>query len=597
MLHTDIVRLAALSSICQTLESVRDLPWQYDPRIGVLRINDEPIVIPRDWLQRDPYQDWIDSHLRSAWRAATELPFRIDASSYQRGIVAWNREFHISANIDTGMVITASVNTPHSDAAPEIPWQEFPDTTATLPELLRSIIRDDLEASTEMLDTEYRIDECLVDDLVTTLMHEISCRIDGTHLRDCLMMLSAGDDEVLERIFPMLPHESALRARFVWIAEAKLQADTWTGADRHLAPFVPFAVSAGCAPTPAGTAAWLRANGLSRKGLLRLRYLPVSTLDAVVFEWAWHTSPDWSGCVAWLNTLLTEMHRFREREIDARLLLSTARIAAVAGVMKTTEADRKQAGGLHSVYCTYAPRDEGYDGIETAIGGIIDYLCRTRTDTAEAFSLTMIREFLGGSAETVGSIRAHIGDVRDWICGVENYGGGPTNLTPDDVGPNWQALMRHQHRWHEEYRALLARFPRYPRAERHDYVSSTDKPVAWQPLCEAFTLGDYRVVPFASSTDLWEEGLAMQHCVATYTNLCASGRSQVFSVRGVNDDSRIGTVEFGPDRSAWRLVQFRGMRNKELLTNTGVAIEPYTAVITELARRLNDGIARVARAA
>jgi hypothetical protein len=78
----------------------------------------------------------------------------------------------------------------------------------------------------------------------------------------------------------------------------------------------------------------------------------------------------------------------------------------------------------------------------------------------------------------------------------------------------------------------------------------------------------YRIVELLTSSELLVEGQAMRHCVASYTNSCATGRTSIWSLQKSIESGRVVrlvTIEVSNNRSA--IVQVRGRCNR--LPNEG----------------------------
>jgi hypothetical protein len=73
----------------------------------------------------------------------------------------------------------------------------------------------------------------------------------------------------------------------------------------------------------------------------------------------------------------------------------------------------------------------------------------------------------------------------------------------------------------------------------------------------------YRIVELLDSEDLFEEGRAMRHCVATYGGSCASGRTSIWSLRKSIESGRVvRQVTIEVSNKARTIVQVRGRSNR-----------------------------------
>lgn len=107
-------------------------------------------------------------------------------------------------------------------------------------------------------------------------------------------------------------------------------------------------------------------------------------------------------------------------------------------------------------------------------------------------------------------------------------------------------------------------------AHSRPYVSSHTWP---RLFTEEIDLGEgYTICALGSQDELAAEGEALEHCLGTggYATLCASGKSQVLSLR--KDGSSVATIEFScaasdgifrsSQKKCWTLSQFKGYRNE-----------------------------------
>lgn len=86
----------------------------------------------------------------------------------------------------------------------------------------------------------------------------------------------------------------------------------------------------------------------------------------------------------------------------------------------------------------------------------------------------------------------------------------------------------------------------------------------WACPVLAQEMGDFLVVPLASSKELTSEGWHMQHCVASYDARCANGMYQVFSIRDLLGN-RIATLGLAYGASGWTVDQCLGIGNSEVM--------------------------------
>ena len=86
-----------------------------------------------------------------------------------------------------------------------------------------------------------------------------------------------------------------------------------------------------------------------------------------------------------------------------------------------------------------------------------------------------------------------------------------------------------------------------------------DGELAWDFVLNEMEFVDWSFVELTSGDDLFREGLALRHCVASYAARCAAGHSAIVSARF--DDERRLTIEVEPRTR--RIVQVRGFENRQ----------------------------------
>ena len=91
---------------------------------------------------------------------------------------------------------------------------------------------------------------------------------------------------------------------------------------------------------------------------------------------------------------------------------------------------------------------------------------------------------------------------------------------------SWATVQQENSRWHEAIVNCKRSGSRYK------------IPAPWLPTGHA---NGFSIVPLDSAKELWTEGRAMRHCVASYDQRVAKGVCYIYSVR--QGDERIATVE------------------------------------------------------
>ncbi|MCC2638442.1 MAG: uncharacterized protein K0Q68_2161 [Moraxellaceae bacterium] len=156
-----------------------------------------------------------------------------------------------------------------------------------------------------------------------------------------------------------------------------------------------------------------------------------------------------------------------------------------------------------------------------------------------------------------------LSEVLDWFC-VEGL------RIPRDWFKQPFGVMHGRSRcWHEE----VGQFLRPPIEDDDDAplaagIAAPDgEPapfLAWDVPLPCYEAGDLSFQALQDSQSLQEEGALMLHCVGTYAQVCAAGRSLIFAVSEAGQ--RLGTLEMGRDlQERWRPIQFKGLQNRQLL--------------------------------
>jgi hypothetical protein len=120
-------------------------------------------------------------------------------------------------------------------------------------------------------------------------------------------------------------------------------------------------------------------------------------------------------------------------------------------------------------------------------------------------------------------------------------------------------------------RAVLERSAEYLRLQEHGsyaYRSYRWQGHGWDWTPDNPAQCKWSFVELTSGEELFEEGRAMHHCVASYAGRCVSGYSAIVSVR--SEDSRCITVEINPRTK--QVVQAKGLCNRQATTEEQTAI-------------------------
>jgi len=138
-------------------------------------------------------------------------------------------------------------------------------------------------------------------------------------------------------------------------------------------------------------------------------------------------------------------------------------------------------------------------------------------------------------------------DIRDWVraSAQANVPGGE-RFIPRPFHPDMsvETVLKLSGEWHE----AIAGDKSGPQCSF---------PPPWFP---AQTIGGYELVPIANRGDLYLEGNAMHHCVASYFEAALMGALCIYSIR--QHGERVATVAFIQGANGPAIEQIRGPCNK-----------------------------------
>ncbi len=580
MPNPHLLRLVALTLLNRVFADIRDHDRTFDARSGVLRIHGEPLVVPRDWLRRDPGGRCIAQAIDDAWTAVTDTPFALGADLECSCLHAWHLTLTTTGIASEHGNVTFVEGCDDIACYEEAPHDHFPDVWALLPELLQARIGERFACFRASMEDDPATGEAFAAELAQALACEVHARIDRATFQQAMRLLACEDALAWEYELPTLPANSRLREVTEWLTTAiEVAGIYWHPDDRSLAPLLPWAMCGGYPPSADGVRDWLRAQGLSRKALRRLPRLPHAALDETLRCWLPNARSNWRTAVAWLGELLSQLYQARHRELDEERVRVVACVSAVAGLCGARLPGMPDPGEPGQRYIDDLYQDHRVAGTATHMVAV---LSRHDAATAAILARTVLRTLVTVDDAGYREIHAHVSDVRDWICGDYQLRGDADRLGPADVGPDWATLMRRQRAWHDRWAAF-----RNGIGVVHPAAGAPPEPeLAWASPVPAFNHGEFLVEPLDSSTALWEEGRAQGHCVASYSERCLRGDCRLFSLRNAPDGTRLGTAEFNRRPDGWQLVQFRAALNRQLLDNVGRPLEPYVDVMAELTTRL-----------
>ena len=157
---------------------------------------------------------------------------------------------------------------------------------------------------------------------------------------------------------------------------------------------------------------------------------------------------------------------------------------------------------------------------------------------------------LNGVAHTVT-------DLADWVRAREGSGREfvTRSFTP---AMGLKAATQASQEWHEAV------------ATHADCRQGLELPPPWFPAAKQ---GAFEIVPIATAADLYREGQAMHHCVATYADRVREGACYVFSVR--QSGERVATVSLVRHGARVLIEQVRGPCNSTPTTAIMTAVQQW----------------------
>jgi PcfJ-like protein len=138
-------------------------------------------------------------------------------------------------------------------------------------------------------------------------------------------------------------------------------------------------------------------------------------------------------------------------------------------------------------------------------------------------------------------------DIGDWVrAGAHANVPGGERFLPRPFHPDMsiETVLKLNGEWHEAIAGEMS------------------GPQCWfpPPWFPAQTIGGYELVPIDNTKDLYLEGKAMHHCVASYSEAALTGALCIYSIR--QNGKRVATVAFKQGAKAPAIEQIRGPCNK-----------------------------------
>ena len=118
----------------------------------------------------------------------------------------------------------------------------------------------------------------------------------------------------------------------------------------------------------------------------------------------------------------------------------------------------------------------------------------------------------------------------------------------------WNGLRKASERWHQGIRNAGT----HRQWEQMMHYSGGTY-TAWESLLGETVRGPFTITPLTDEKALYQESLAMEHCVIGYGTRCAQGHSRIFTVS--RNGNKVATSQIENNGSTWAEIQTRGKRN------------------------------------
>ena len=161
------------------------------------------------------------------------------------------------------------------------------------------------------------------------------------------------------------------------------------------------------------------------------------------------------------------------------------------------------------------------------------------------------------SRDALNGVGHTVTDLADWVCAREGSGREfvTRSFTP---AMGLKAATQASQEWHEAV------------ATHADCRQDLELPSPWFPAAKQ---GRFDIIPIATAGDLYREGQAMHHCVATYADRVREGACYVFSVR--RSGERVATVSLFRHGARVLIEQVRGPCNSTPTTAIMTAVRQW----------------------
>ena len=206
--------------------------------------------------------------------------------------------------------------------------------------------------------------------------------------------------------------------------------------------------------------------------------------------------------------------------------------------------------------------------LDYALGNVSHLLTENNTGIRRDNALSMMNLMFKEDRDNPGFASTSIFNVQasnaaDYVRNM-NTEQQPVRAT------TWKGLLRASDRWHKTLRNARITQQWINLLEQQDNHYH-----AWDSALGTTELDEYTAVPLGSEYHLYQESLAMHHCVIGYGPQCAQGNSRIFSILKDGEPAATTEIKFvqGTSWGAWQETQTRGHYNAQVDGNILSAAE------------------------
>ena len=201
-----------------------------------------------------------------------------------------------------------------------------------------------------------------------------------------------------------------------------------------------------------------------------------------------------------------------------------------------------------------------------------------RRNVRRAMALAFRGEAQNGPAPARGLTAAvdYVSRFRE----AADYAGAMAHQGRDVTSTTWGGLCKAARRWHREMTEEMLR-DQWARL----MIQREGRIQAWTSLLGETSAGagNLNAVPVTSEYGLYQESIAMGHCVFSYGDRCGAGVSRIFSLRRKGE--RIATGEIVQMPGGWTVSQVRSHGNRQAAEDAHAAMREIAALYENEQRR------------